>query len=428
MASKAQVDAFIKRTSIISYSKEALNIACDDIMKFAKAEGLTDAKPAVPVETARRIAGKLDALLLQASKSASAPVDAKALKTALGAANLDKATRTAIENAAKRADTTFKAIDKFTVGGRTFFFDDQSAALNNLPASIVDKIRVIDRESESTRATGVQDGNRERVLDVALKKEYEQGWFGNAGLKGGTTVGDDKDDPLRDDRGLLYSANALVSAYTEKDQVTVIGNVQNVNDSNGTVFVVVRGGEATSSADQGISTAAQLGVNVNSSRIKDVESTVSANYKFTDTDSGTRSSRTTHQEGGDILSTNENSGSRIARSFTTEMEFEKEKGKVWFHFRPAFSYSDHDGDEGSSSETFRQGGLVNSSENTTHTIGHYKYMGMFSDVSFRELGGSRAGCCSSRWRTATMSATGTTPNSRSCIRQEGQQTHVPCIT
>ena len=35
------VDAFIKRTSIISYSKEALNIACDDIMKFAKAEGLT---------------------------------------------------------------------------------------------------------------------------------------------------------------------------------------------------------------------------------------------------------------------------------------------------------------------------------------------------------------------------------------------------
>ena len=282
-----------------------------------------------------------------------------------------------------------QAIDKLTVGGRTFFFDDQSAALNNLPASIVDKIRVIDRESESTRATGVQDGNRERVLDVALKKEYEQGWFGNAGLKGGTTVGDDKDDPLRDDRGLLYSANALVSAYTEKDQVTVIGNVQNVNDSNGTVFVVVRGGEATSSADQGISTAAQLGVNVNSSRIKDVESTVSANYKFTDTDSGTRSSRTTHQEGGDILSTNENSGSRIARSFTTEMEFEKEKGKVWFHFRPAFSYSDHDGDEGSSSETFRQGGLVNSSENTTHTIGHYKYMGMFSDVSFRELGGKQ---------------------------------------
>ena len=38
-------------------------------------------------------------------------------------------------------------IDKLTVGGRTFFFNDQSTALNNLPAAVVDKIRVIDRES-----------------------------------------------------------------------------------------------------------------------------------------------------------------------------------------------------------------------------------------------------------------------------------------
>ena len=35
------VDSFIKRTSIISYSKDALSDACDDIMCFANAEGLT---------------------------------------------------------------------------------------------------------------------------------------------------------------------------------------------------------------------------------------------------------------------------------------------------------------------------------------------------------------------------------------------------
>ena len=59
-------------------------------------------------------------------------------------------------------------IDKLTVGGRTFFFNDQSTALNNLPAAVVDKVRVIDRESEQTRASGIQDGNREKVLDVGL--------------------------------------------------------------------------------------------------------------------------------------------------------------------------------------------------------------------------------------------------------------------
>ena len=35
------VDAFIKRTSIISYSEEALKKAGDDIIAFANAEGLT---------------------------------------------------------------------------------------------------------------------------------------------------------------------------------------------------------------------------------------------------------------------------------------------------------------------------------------------------------------------------------------------------
>ena len=155
-------------------------------------------------------------------------------------------------------------IDKLTVGGRTFFFGDQSTALNNLPAAVVDKIRVIDRESEATRASGIQDGSREKVLDVALKKEYEKGWFGNVGVKGGTTIGgQDGDNPLQDGRGLLWGGNALVSAYTEKNQVTVIANGQNVDDSN--VVVIISDDEGQrSSLDQGLSTAAQLGVNYNS--------------------------------------------------------------------------------------------------------------------------------------------------------------------
>ena len=69
------------------------------------------------------------------------------------------------------------------------------------------------------------------MLDVALKKEYEKGWFGNVGLKGGTTLGKkDGADVLRDNRGLLWNGNALVSAYSEKDQLTVIANGQNIND------------------------------------------------------------------------------------------------------------------------------------------------------------------------------------------------------
>ena len=63
-----------------------------------------------------------------------------------------------------------ETIDKLTVGGRTFFFNDQSMALINLPASVVVKIRVFVRASESARATGLEDGAREKCSTWRSKK------------------------------------------------------------------------------------------------------------------------------------------------------------------------------------------------------------------------------------------------------------------
>ena len=279
-------------------------------------------------------------------------------------------------------------IDQITVGGRTFFFNDQSTALNNLPAAVVDKIRVIDRESEETRASGIQDGNREKVLDVALKKEYEKGWFGNVGLKGGATVGKKGgEEELRDNRGLLYNGNALISAYSEKDQITLIGNVQNIDDSGMVVMIIDDEGEERNSWDQGLSTAAQLGVNANTSRIKDVETTVSVNYKYTDTDSGNKAYRTTYQDDGDLNSTTKDSGKGYENSVSGNVELKKESGKVWFHVRPAINYNKTYKVSGNSSETWREGNLINSSDNSTAGSSQGKEAGFRGDVTFRELGG-----------------------------------------
>ena len=266
-------------------------------------------------------------------------------------------------------------IDKLTVGGRTFFFNDQSTALNNLPASIVDKIRVIDRESESARATGVQDTQREKVLDVALKKEYEKGWFGNVGLNAGATLVPKKEDePLRDNRGLLYSGNSLVSAYSEKDQFTFIANAQNVEASEGAVFVRIEGDDydldelSASYMDRGLTTAAQLGLNANTSRIKNVETTFGANYKYGDTQTGSRSERTTYQADGDLVSTQDNSGRRFEHTLGTNLELQKENGKVWFHIRPSINYSRTDATSTGSSKTFREELEINSSERLLHSL------------------------------------------------------------
>ncbi len=280
-------------------------------------------------------------------------------------------------------------IDKITIGGRTFFFGDQSTALNNLPAAVVDKIRVIDKQSKDTRATGVEDGTKEKVLDVALKKEYQQGWFGNAALLGGSTLGKKDDDPLRKNPGVLYNANLLASAYSEKDQLTLIANTQNISDGNDMYFVLIDDDEEIRSTPGGLTKVAQVGLNANTSRIKDVETTVNANYKYGDKENGSRSYRTTAQEGGDLESVTDQGSRQYNYSSSVKAEFQKEKGKVWFNFLPSFRYSKVDSYDNGTSEITRQGAVINSSENTTHSISEKKDVGYEGDITFKELWGKK---------------------------------------
>ena len=283
-----------------------------------------------------------------------------------------------------------EAIDKLTVGGRTFFFDDQSTALNNLPASIVDKVRVIDRESEKTRDTGLQDGSREKVLDVGLKKEYEQGWFGNAGIKGGTTFASDKDDPLRDDRGVLYSGNVLTSAYSEKDQITVIGNGMNINDNNGVIFVMVSsdGTRRRTNLNQ-IASAAQFGVNANTSRIKNFETTLGTNYKYGDSRSGSKSFRTTYQGDGDIFTSSTSSDRDFSNSLNLNGEFKKETGRFTVRLSPRFSYSKDNSFSNSSSETSRERAFVNNSIADVHSLSTSRSLYNQTSMTLKEIGGKK---------------------------------------
>ena len=46
-------------------------------------------------------------------------------------------------------------VDKITVGGKTFFFNDPAMAVKNLPAKIVEKIKVIDKKKEEAEFTGI---------------------------------------------------------------------------------------------------------------------------------------------------------------------------------------------------------------------------------------------------------------------------------
>ena len=271
-------------------------------------------------------------------------------------------------------------IDKITVGGKTFFFNDPTAALKNLPAKIVDKIKVVDKtKDEAAGSAVITKDDKEKVMDVELKEEYTEGWYGNAKLGGGSTLTPESENSLIDDRGLLYNSNAMVTGYTEKDQVIFIGNAFNAIEPGAGMAYYSNGNTASDfSSLGGLNSTAQAGVNYNTTRIKDMESTLSVNYKNNGKVDRKVSSRTTFQpEGADVLTDGSYDATGSQNNVSASMEIKsKENDKYYLYIMPSASYSSESVKSSNTSTSSSEGTEINSSDasvvssgNNIHTLG-----------------------------------------------------------
>ncbi len=236
-----------------------------------------------------------------------------------------------------------QAVSKITVNGKTFFFDDPSMAVKNLPAKIVDKIKITDYKSDEEKATGITNMvSQEKEMDIALKKEYEKGWFGNAKLAGGSplSAGDNKNQPVIIDRDVLYNGSVMLSGYNEKEQVTFVANAKNVDDYGANDMIIVSYGAGDLLPDSGLSTSRQLGANYNSTRIKGFDFTSSVNYNGTETESQTLTKRTTAQENApSIFTDTKYLGETVQDRVNVSLELNKQdKKKYTVRISPKFVY------------------------------------------------------------------------------------------
>ena len=122
-----------------------------------------------------------------------------------------------------------ETISKITVGGKTFFLDDPQLATQNLPAKIVEKIKVIRKKSEQAEFTGIEDGNEEQVIDLSVKRGMMNGLMGNF------SAGAGKDFPkttssLGTDDDFRYQSGAFLGRFTEKSNISFIFNGNNTNN------------------------------------------------------------------------------------------------------------------------------------------------------------------------------------------------------
>ena len=259
-------------------------------------------------------------------------------------------------------------IDKITVGGRTFFFNDPTAALKSLPAKIVEKIIVSDKvKDEAAGEAFATKAEKEKVMDVELKEEYTKGWFGNARLGGGSTLTPETDNTLIDDRGLLYNGNAMITGYTEQDQVVVIGNAFNALNPGETINVTGNAAAGLLGSVDGLISSAQTGVNYNTSRIKGMETTVNVSYRKNNAVETQESSRTTFmQDASDLLTTGSYNANGYEDAVWAMAEVKDlDNDKYYFSFKPNFGYTTGSLATSRASASTSEGSQMNSSQSST---------------------------------------------------------------
>ena len=136
-----------------------------------------------------------------------------------------------------------ETITKITIDGKTFFLDDPQLASKNIPAKMIEKVKVVEKKSDQAIFTGIDDGEHETVIDLSMRPGMMKGWFGNVMGGGGHDVpgaGSDMND-------WRYQGAAMAGRFTDKSQISVILNGNNTNnrgfnDMAGSMMQGMRGG------------------------------------------------------------------------------------------------------------------------------------------------------------------------------------------
>lgn len=227
-----------------------------------------------------------------------------------------------------------KTVSKILVDGKEFFGDDTKMATKNLPSDLVDKVQVVDRKSDLARITGVDDGEEETVINLTVKKDMKNGWFGTIEAGYGT----DK----------RYEGKFNISSFTDNNQVSIVGGANNTNDLG---FMDMGRGRFTSfGSNGGILTSQQLGVNFNVGKTEDFRVGGNVFYSHTDRHSTTEKNTEYRQPGRNEFKSEssiaDDEGHNVRGNFRMQWKIDPDNT---LDFRPQFSFNKRDSESWSES-------------------------------------------------------------------------------
>jgi hypothetical protein len=137
-------------------------------------------------------------------------------------------------------------IAQILVDGKPFFGTDVRAALQNLPAEVIQSIEIFDQKSEKSQVSGFDDGERLKTINIITKANRRKGQFGK------TTAGYGTDD--------RYLAGASINAFDEDRRITFTGLANNVNQLSYSSDAATQS-QGEGRPQEGIVTTSILGLN-----------------------------------------------------------------------------------------------------------------------------------------------------------------------
>ena len=212
-----------------------------------------------------------------------------------------------------------EAVTKIMIDGKAFFLDDPQLASKNIPAKMIEKIKVVEKKSDQALFSGIDDGEHETVIDLSVKPGMMDNVFGNVMAGGGHDIpgeGSDMSDPR-------FQAAGMVGRFSDKGQISIILNGNNTNnrgfnDVAGGMMREMGGGMGRGSGGfgggNGITTSWMGGAN-GAWNLFDDDMELSANYLYNRSNSVVEeeSSRLTYMNDGSQLFNN-NVGSNLSAS------------------------------------------------------------------------------------------------------------------
>ncbi len=106
-----------------------------------------------------------------------------------------------------------QTVKKVLVDGEEFFGDDPTLVTQNLRADMVDKVQVFDKKSDQATFTGIDDGVRDKTINLKLKDSKKNGYFGRATASAGTNG--------------YYDEELMANYFRKKEKVAVYGILSN---------------------------------------------------------------------------------------------------------------------------------------------------------------------------------------------------------